>query len=276
MTVAEGSPIRPKVFGEELRRLREAAGLTIDDIAAETKVSRRILEALEAGAFQFLPERVFARNFVRQYLDQVGSREAEMLEAFDAAWDRFRLASGAHPVVRVDEPPPRRPVRWGFWVPVGIGVLVVVLLVVIAVRGTQRTVPTLPDPMRAPGVRSSPTDRPAADALPSPTLPPTAVPEPETEGDMVAFSLSVDRNAECWVHLRDHDGRTEQRLVEGGRHLDLELKEPVLLTLGNAGVVTLEVAGAVHRQLGAAGQVVHLELGRGGIIPHGSGAVDGN
>ncbi len=269
MTVLEGTPTRPRAFGEELRRLREVSGLTIDDIVAETKVSRRIFEALEAGSFQLLPERVFARNFVRQYLHMVGG-EGQMLEAFDAAWERFRLASGSHPVERVDEPPPTRPVRWGFWVPVAIGALVVLVMAVLAVRGTQRTAPTLPDPMRAAGVRASPTDQLPVAAMPSPTLPPTAVPEPKAEGDTVAFSLRVDRDAECWVHVRDHDGRTEQRLLEGGGRLDLELKEPVLLTLGNAGVVTLEIAGAVPRRLGAAGQVVHLELGRSGVMPHGA------
>jgi cytoskeletal protein RodZ len=276
MTVSEGSPTRPRAFGEELRRLRETSGLTIDDIVTETKVSRRIFEALEAGSFQFLPERVFARNFVRQYLRMVGGGETEMLAAFDAAWERFRLASGSHPVARVDELPPTRPVRWGFWLPVAIGALVVLVMAVLAVRGTQRTPQPLPDPMRGAGVRSSPTDRPQVPLLPSPTLPPTAVPEPDAEDDTVAFSLTVDRDAECWIHVRDHDGRTEQRLLEGGGRLDLELKEPVLLTLGNAGVVTLEMAGVARRRLGAAGQVVHLELGRSGVIPHGAGAQDVN
>ncbi len=271
MTVSEGSPTRQRAFGEELQRLREAAGLTIDDIVAETKVSRRILEALEAGSFQFLPERIFVRNFVRQYLRTVGGDETEMLEAFDGAWECFRLASGSHPVVRMDEPLPKQPVRWRFWVPVALGVLVVLVMAVLAVRGTQRAPQTLPDPMRAPGVRPSPTDRSPVPALPSPTLPPTAVPEPEAEGDTVAFSLTVDPDAECWIHVRDHDGRTEQRLLEGGGRLNFELKEPVLVTLGNAGVVNLEIAGGLHRHLGAAGQVVHFELGRKGVISQGAG-----
>ncbi len=58
----EGPPNHPKTFGEELRRLRESAGLSLEDIAEETKISKRILNNLEAGDFRFLPQMVFSRN----------------------------------------------------------------------------------------------------------------------------------------------------------------------------------------------------------------------
>ena len=65
---------------------------------AETKISRRILEALENGRFQYLPERVFSRNFVRQYTAFIGYHDERILEWFDEAWKRFELASGSfHP-----------------------------------------------------------------------------------------------------------------------------------------------------------------------------------
>jgi hypothetical protein len=43
MTAMEGVPNHPKAFGEELQRLRQSAGLSLEDIADETKISRQIL-----------------------------------------------------------------------------------------------------------------------------------------------------------------------------------------------------------------------------------------
>ena len=89
----EGPPNHPKTFGEELRHLRESAGLSLDNIAAETKISKRILHGLEEGEFRFLPERIFCRNFVIQYADVVGAESDRLVASFEDAWERFLLAS---------------------------------------------------------------------------------------------------------------------------------------------------------------------------------------
>ncbi|MFH1464322.1 MAG: helix-turn-helix domain-containing protein, partial [Pseudomonadota bacterium] len=67
--------------GALLRRLREAKGLSIDDLAASTRIARRYLEAIEADEYAALP----AATFVRGYLRSV----ARSLEV-----DPERLASG--------------------------------------------------------------------------------------------------------------------------------------------------------------------------------------
>ena len=81
----EGPPNHPKTFGEELQRLRESAGLSLEDIAKETKISRQILSCLETGDFRFLPQKVFSRNFVIQYANVVGADPNRVGEAFEAA-----------------------------------------------------------------------------------------------------------------------------------------------------------------------------------------------
>ncbi len=266
MTSSEGSPTRPRAFGDELRRLREAAGVELEQISGETKVSRRQLEALESGMFHLLPEKVFARNFVRQYLHLVGADEAAMIAAFDAAWDRFQLASGSHPVVRIDEVPPQRPVRWGFWIPVGLGAAILLVVGVVIVSSGLRTTEALPDPMRAPAVRPSPTSPTSAMEVavaPSPFLPLEL--HTGAQPAATSFTVAVDADGECWIHFRDQSGRTDQRLLAGGSRTTLVLEGPVLLTVGNAGAVRIEVAGRSYDQLGAAGQVVHVEVGPDGL-----------
>ena len=137
----EGVPNHPKAFGEELQRLREATGLSLEDIADETKISRQILRSLELGDFRFLPQKVFSRNFVTQYATVVGADPQQLAEAFEAAWERFLLASGAHLGVEVDDAPFIRAIRWRFWLPVTITGAILVAAAGFILRSSAPEVP---------------------------------------------------------------------------------------------------------------------------------------
>ena len=54
-------------IGAQLRQKRLGLGLAIEDIARETRIASRYLEAIEADDFESLPSLVFTRNFVRQF-----------------------------------------------------------------------------------------------------------------------------------------------------------------------------------------------------------------
>ncbi|HEU0233515.1 MAG TPA: RodZ domain-containing protein [Gallionella sp.] len=54
-------------LGTTLREARERLGLSIADVANQTKLAPRQIEALEADDFQHLPEMTFVRGFVRSY-----------------------------------------------------------------------------------------------------------------------------------------------------------------------------------------------------------------
>ena len=75
--------------GPELRAGREARGLSLEQVAAETRIPQRHLVTLEAGAFNTLPGRTYATGFARSYAkllemdpDVIADRvRAEMVEA---------------------------------------------------------------------------------------------------------------------------------------------------------------------------------------------------
>src|SRR5580658_6752318 len=54
-------------IGAKLRQERVGKGLAIDDIARDTRIAPRFLEAIETDDYSSLPGLVFTRNFVRQY-----------------------------------------------------------------------------------------------------------------------------------------------------------------------------------------------------------------
>jgi hypothetical protein len=104
----------------------------------------------------------------------------------------------------------------------------------------------------------------------------TAAASPATVGretlDLVRLRLRVDDNKECWIHYRDRDGKTDQRLLLGGEELELELRGPVKFTVGNAGAVSVTVGETSYEELGLFGQVVHTEVSREGLVALGGGA----
>jgi transcriptional regulator with XRE-family HTH domain len=62
----------PPGVGEQLRVAREAKGLTLEQVAAETRIPQRHLTAMEEGDFAKLPGRTYAVGFARTYAKAVG------------------------------------------------------------------------------------------------------------------------------------------------------------------------------------------------------------
>jgi len=68
-----------------LRSAREHAGLTIEEIAARTKISPVALAAIERGDFDRLPGEFFARAFIRSYAQELRLPVTEVMAEYDAA-----------------------------------------------------------------------------------------------------------------------------------------------------------------------------------------------
>ena len=59
-------------FGRFLSQQRELRGMTRAQVAVATKISPALVEAMEEGTPEKLPERVFVLNFIRSYAQVVG------------------------------------------------------------------------------------------------------------------------------------------------------------------------------------------------------------
>ncbi len=70
-------------FGENLRREREMRGVSLEEIAAATKISVRFLESLERETFDRLPGGIFNRGFVRAYARYLGLDEEKLLADYE-------------------------------------------------------------------------------------------------------------------------------------------------------------------------------------------------
>lgn len=75
-------------IGEQLRQARLARGIDLQEIASETRISSRYLEALEKEDFKTLPGALFARNFARQYAAHVGLDPSQIEKNLEQAFPK--------------------------------------------------------------------------------------------------------------------------------------------------------------------------------------------
>ena len=91
-------------FGARLREARERRGVSLRVIADATKISVRVLQALEDNDISRLPGGIFSRGFVRAYALEVGLDPEETIAEFITRFPVETVTQG-HPRTRalVDE-----------------------------------------------------------------------------------------------------------------------------------------------------------------------------
>jgi len=112
-------------IGAQLRAAREAQGLTLAQVAAETRIPQRHLETIEAGKFAALPARTYAIGFSRTYAKLVGLDETAVTDAVREELDAQEPGVRHRPASFEPGDPARVPSRALGW----LSVLAVVLVV---------------------------------------------------------------------------------------------------------------------------------------------------
>ena len=85
--------------GERLRAAREEKGLSLEDIASQTRIPRRHLEAIEAADWDRLPAPTYTIGFARSYASSVGLDRAEIADQLRAEMGGSRPVSSTTPEV---------------------------------------------------------------------------------------------------------------------------------------------------------------------------------
>jgi cytoskeleton protein RodZ len=121
---AENAEFRFHTVGEQLKAAREERQLTLNDVAAQTRIPIRHLEALESSNFAALPGSMYSIGFSKSYARTVGLDQNVIADEM-----RAELAQGGHagfiPATPDYEPadPGRVPPRWLAWTAAAIAVL---------------------------------------------------------------------------------------------------------------------------------------------------------
>lgn len=104
-------------IGARLRSAREAAGLSITEIASRTRVPIRHLEAIEAGEYSALPGSTYTIGFTRSYAKALDLDEAAIVDGIreELVQGGYRSATAKTPDYEPADPArvPSRSLAWG-------------------------------------------------------------------------------------------------------------------------------------------------------------------
>jgi flagellar biosynthesis protein FlhG len=78
----------PRVTGAELRRVREARGISLREIALVSKIGLRFLEYIEEDRYQVLPATVYLRGFLQEYARALGLDPKRTADAYMACMSK--------------------------------------------------------------------------------------------------------------------------------------------------------------------------------------------
>src|SRR3954451_4483551 len=90
--------------GERLRAAREEKGLSLEDVAAQTRIPRRHLEAIEAADWDKLPAPTYTIGFARSYASIVGLDRAEVADQLRAEMGGSRMSATTAEVFEPADP----------------------------------------------------------------------------------------------------------------------------------------------------------------------------
>ncbi|MDQ3322137.1 MAG: helix-turn-helix domain-containing protein [Acidobacteriota bacterium] len=71
-------------LGEKLRQAREARGISISEIAEQTRIAPLYIKSIEEDDYRTLPGGIFNKGFVKSYAKYVGIDEQEALQDYGA------------------------------------------------------------------------------------------------------------------------------------------------------------------------------------------------
>lgn len=268
----ESAPVLPLAgqAGARLHAAREAAGLSLDQVAQQLKLAPRQVRALEEEDFAQLPGRTFARGFVRNYARLLNLDGDDLLAQLpDAARAPALEAPALHSTGAMIAELPSASVS-----PPGLSrwVIPIVLVACIvgaaayewyrggltppsdaprqpppaaAVSGATTTSSTeLPNPLAAEPV-AAPATQAAAAADTAPAAVAAAAPAtPVPAAGALTAPLQLRYHGPSWTEIRDRDGQVLiSRLVPAGTEQSLRGGAPFDIVIGNARAVTLFYRG---------------------------------
>ena len=92
-------------LGEKLQAAREAKGLSIPEVSANTRINQAFLSAIEAGEAEQLPAAAFVRGFVRNFAVALGLDGDEILDEFKRITElQGKVEMPLEPPTEVDSP----------------------------------------------------------------------------------------------------------------------------------------------------------------------------
>jgi cytoskeleton protein RodZ len=275
-------------FGERLKRTRENKKMSLDDVARATKISTRMLAALEEEKFEQLPGGIFNKGFVRAYARHLELNEEQAIRDYTAAAgslpaelkseDAELRAIAERKEKELAGRPRSQEVPWGI-----VAALLLVLALSLSIWGFLTRERFDSEQARLAAVRTrdaSPTQRNEDSSAPPPSAPvPTEVVHRQAVSDEADDSsagsaqppssalvvLVVSAHDDSWLTIIADGQPLFQGTLAAGRQQSISAQNEVVLKCGNIGGLDITFNGSKLASQGAAAEVKTLTFTPSGL-----------
>ena len=222
--------------GERLRAAREEKKLSLEDIAAQTRIPQRHLEAIEAADWEKLPAPTYTVGFAKNYAAAVGLDRAEIGEQLREEMGGQRFTTTSTPEVFEPADPARTMPKW-----LVLGAIAAVILLVALMSWLNRRSLEQPD--------DAATNAPVAAA---PVAPQAAAPQPANAQGPVVLTAT----GPAWIQVTDQGAKLfEGELAAGQAYSVPATAVAPLLKAGKPESLRINVGTAVAPQVGPSGKL---------------------
>ena len=259
-----------ETFGEFLQQMRQQRGVTLEHVVSRTKISLRMLKALEQNDFSQIPGEVIARGFVRAYARFLGLDETEVIKRYRESVPPFyaKIPEAEAPQNFPAQIPGKR------WRATKLMVGIVMVLMGITLYARLSPPPQLPVQEAVFAPAAAPSDENIIEVVqPSPeqsatfpvgltvnvpglSNPPVQDSEAGSPSNGESLTLVVEALERSWVMAHIDDRVIKEVILQPGEKIRWQAKTKFVLNLGNAGGVKLELNGKALDPLGPSGKVV--------------------
>ena len=224
-------------IGQRLRTAREDRGISLDEVARQTRIPIRHLEHIERGDWDALPAITYSVGFVRSYANAVGldgpALGAELREQLGGTRSVGTVSAAYYEPADPARVPPRSLAI--------LAALIAVLIVGGYLLWRHHAIGDSPDIAAPPAETAAP----APGAAPRPAAPATAA--PSAAGQVVLTAVE-----EAWLRVYEADGRKLfEGILKAGDHYQVPATAlaPELLT-GRPNVIRVTVGATTIPPLG--------------------------
>ncbi|MBY0502381.1 MAG: DUF4115 domain-containing protein [Bryobacteraceae bacterium] len=258
-------------IGHKLRQERERLGIPLADIARETRISARYLEAIETEDTRTLPQDFFYRSFVRQYAEYLGISADEVTttlrrelppepvqEIVPAAPAKV-IPSLAPTLAPPSEPAPfpvsfddgRTSKRW-------LAVAALLLVGSVSYLATRRPGVSEPAAPTTEAVSQPSTQAPSVNVSTPPPASTTQLGTAVVQATNLGsgrLQIVISAREQTWIKLVADGKNIYMGLIEPGQSQAIENASNAELLTGNAGGIEVKQNGRPLPGLGSSGEV---------------------
>jgi len=242
---SEPVPEVPPTVGERLRVAREKQKLSLEDVAAQTRIPQRHLASIETGDWDSLPAPTYTIGFAKNYAGVVGLDRTEIGEQLREEMGGQRFATTSADVFEPADPRRTMPKS----LVIGAVIAAVLLIAVMSILN-RRSLEQADDNAASSEIATN-------SVAPAPPPAPAPAPAPASASGPVVLTAT----GPAWIQVTDQGNTLFQGELQAGQTYNVPPAATApMLKAGKPEALSVKVGTTAVPQIGPAGKVTTVSL----------------